>query len=89
MICPVGIASDLYRFAGGEGRRPLGRMISYAKAAMEREMKVQEVIMRALAKKITWWPAAEIIGISDRQMRSGIDESQPIAARAWTPSTLA
>jgi hypothetical protein len=60
----------------------MGSMISYAKAAME-------AIMRALAKKITWWPAAEIIGISDRQMRSGIDESQPIAARAWTPSTLA
>jgi transposase len=32
-------------------------------------MKVQEVILRALAKRITWWQAAEIIGISDRQMR--------------------
>ena len=32
-------------------------------------MKVQEVILRAMAKKITWWQAAEIIGISDRQMR--------------------
>ncbi len=32
-------------------------------------MKVQEVILRALAKKITWWQAAEIIGISDRSMR--------------------
>lgn len=32
-------------------------------------MKVQEVILRAVAKKITWWQAAEIIGISDRQMR--------------------
>jgi hypothetical protein len=44
-------------------------MISYAKAVMERAMKVQEVILRAAAKKITWWQAAEIIGISDRQMR--------------------
>src|ERR1700739_323533 len=44
-------------------------MFSYPKAAMERAMKVQEVILRALAKKITWWQAAEIIGISDRQMR--------------------
>ena len=44
-------------------------MISYTQAAMERTMKVQEVILRALAKKITWWQAAEIIGISDRQMR--------------------
>jgi transposase len=44
-------------------------MDSYTKAAVERAMKVQEVILRALAKKITWWQAAEIIGISDRQMR--------------------
>ena len=44
-------------------------MISYTKAAMERAMKVQEVILRGLAKKITWWQAAEIIGISDRQMQ--------------------
>jgi transposase len=44
-------------------------MESYSKAAMERAMKVQEVILRAAAKKITWWQAAEIIGISDRSMR--------------------
>src|SRR2546426_773501 len=44
-------------------------MVSYSKAAMERAMKVQEVILRAMAKRITWWQAAEIIGISDRQMR--------------------
>jgi len=44
-------------------------MESYTRAATERAMKVQEVILRAAAKKITWWQAAEIIGISDRQMR--------------------
>src|SRR5664279_2343928 len=44
-------------------------MVVYSKAAMERAMKVQEVILRAMAKKITWWQAAEIIGISDRSMR--------------------
>src|ERR1700676_2158704 len=44
-------------------------MIFYAQAAMERAMKVQEVILRAMARKITWWQAAEIIGISDRSMR--------------------
>ena len=44
-------------------------MVGYSKAAMERAMKVQEVILRAMAKKITWWQAAEIIGISDRSMR--------------------
>ncbi len=42
----------------------------YPEAAMERAiMKIQEVILRAMAKRISWWQAAEIIGISDRQMR--------------------
>ncbi len=41
----------------------------YSEAAMERAMKIQEVILRAMAKRISWWQAAEIIGISDRQMR--------------------
>jgi transposase len=44
-------------------------MDSYPKAAMERAMKVQDVILQAMAKKITWWQAAEILGISDRHMR--------------------
>jgi transposase len=44
-------------------------MVSYTKAAVERAMKVQEVILRAMARKITWYQAAEIIGISDRHMR--------------------
>src|SRR6516164_8204660 len=47
----------------------MASMDCYSKAAMERAMKVQEVILRAMAKKITWWQAAEIIGISDRSMR--------------------
>src|SRR3954454_17031705 len=36
---------------------------------MERMMKVQEVLLRAMAKKITWWQAAEVIGVSARTMR--------------------
>jgi transposase len=44
-------------------------MESYSGAAMERAMKVQDVILQAMAKKITWYQAAEIIGISDRHMR--------------------
>src|SRR5499425_3732054 len=44
-------------------------MESYPRVAVERAMKLQEVILRALAKKITWEQAAEIIGIRDRQMR--------------------
>jgi hypothetical protein len=34
-------------------------MDSYSKTAME----------RAMAKKITWWQAAEILGFSDRHLR--------------------
>jgi transposase len=44
-------------------------MPKYSEVAWERAMKVQEVILRALAKRITWGQAAEIIGISDRSMR--------------------
>jgi len=32
-------------------------------------MKLQDVMLKAMAKKITWWAAAEIIGVSDRTMR--------------------
>ena len=32
-------------------------------------MKLQDVLLKAMAKKITWWDAAEIIGVCDRTMR--------------------
>jgi transposase len=38
-------------------------------AETERMMKVQEVILKAIAGKLKWWEAAEIIGVSDRTMR--------------------
>ena len=44
-------------------------MFSYSKAAMERMMKVQEVLLRAMARKITWFQAAEILGFTDRHLR--------------------
>src|ERR1700722_17745851 len=44
-------------------------MEAYPRAAMERAMKVQDVMLQAMAKKITWWQAAEVLGISDRHMR--------------------
>jgi hypothetical protein len=34
----------------------------YSAAEMERMMKIQDVLLKAMAKKITWWSAAEIIG---------------------------
>src|ERR1700674_1504534 len=36
---------------------------------MERMMKLQDVLLKAMAKKIRWWEAAEIIGVTDRTMR--------------------
>lgn len=41
----------------------------YPKPALERAMKIQEVILRAMSGQIHWIQAAEILGISDRQMR--------------------
>jgi transposase len=38
-------------------------------AEMERMMKVQEVILKAMAGSLKWWEAAEIIGVTDRTMR--------------------
>src|ERR1700692_1319009 len=36
---------------------------------MERMMKLQDVLLKAMAKKISWADAAEIIGVSCRTMR--------------------
>ncbi|WP_337287769.1 ISNCY family transposase [Candidatus Methylomirabilis sp.] len=42
---------------------------TYPASAVERAMKVQEVILRAMDGRLKWYQAAEILGISDRQMR--------------------
>ncbi len=60
-------------------------------------MKVQEVILKAIAGSLKWWEAAEIIGVSDRTMRrwreryqdNGYDDypiniNHPAAARRAT-----
>src|SRR5499433_2689624 len=44
-------------------------MDSYSKTAMERALKIQEVLLRAMARKITWFQAAEILGFTDRHVR--------------------
>jgi transposase len=44
-------------------------MGSVPAAIVERAMKMQEVVLRGMAKRMTWWQAAEVISISDRQMR--------------------
>ena len=54
--------------------------IIYPRTATERAMKLQEVLLRATSGKIKWWQAAELIGISERQMRrwrKRLDEQGP------------
>src|SRR5262245_56349665 len=44
-------------------------METYPRAAVERAMKVQEVLLRAVGEKITWAQAGEVLGLCERQMR--------------------
>jgi transposase len=41
----------------------------FAAAAVERAMKIQEVLMRALSGGITWLQAADILGLNPRSLR--------------------
>jgi transposase len=57
-------------------------MDSYTQGAVERAMKIQEVMLQAMAKKISWWQAAEILGISDRHMRRWRERYEEFGFRA-------
>jgi transposase len=50
---------------------------------MERMMKLQDVLLKAMAKKITWWQAAEIIGVSDRTMRRWRERLEADGYKGW------
>ncbi len=43
--------------------------MAYPTGAVERAMKVQEVILRALSGQLTWLQAADILGRSPRSIR--------------------
>jgi transposase len=66
--------------------------IIYPRTAAERAMKLQEVLLRATAGKIKWWQAAELMGVSERQMRrwrKRLEEQGPkglLDRRRGTPS---
>jgi hypothetical protein len=65
----------------------------YPRTGAERAMKLQEVLLRATSGKIKWWQAAELIGISERQMRrwrKRLEDQGPkglLDRRRRTPST--
>ena len=44
-------------------------MEGYPMPAVERAMKVQQVILKAMSGQLQWWQAAEILGVSCRTMR--------------------
>ena len=44
-------------------------MGDYPSPAVERAMKVQAVILKAMSGQLQWWQAAEILGVSCRTMR--------------------
>ena len=44
-------------------------MQQYPGRAVERAMKIQEVMLRAVSGEMHWFQAAEILGISPRQMQ--------------------
>src|ERR1700758_1757708 len=64
----------------------------YPRTAAERAMKLHEVLLRATTGKIKWWQAAELIGVSVRQMRrwrKRLEEQGPkglLDRRRGTPS---
>jgi transposase len=41
----------------------------YPEPAVERAMRIQEVVLRAMSGQLSWLQAAEIIGVTPRQMR--------------------
>ena len=64
----------------------------YTRTAAERAMKLHEVLIRATTGKIKWWQTAELMGISERQMRrwrKRLEEQGPkglLDRRRGTPS---
>ena len=64
-------------------------MERYPKAAVERAMKVQEVMLRAIARKITWFQAAEILGITIGICDAGAGvTSRGVLTGCWTAGAV-
>jgi hypothetical protein len=68
-MCPVELTRDLSAEQDSGAEPPRF-------SAMERMMKRQDVILKAMAKKISWLDAAEMIGVCDRTMRRKREEYQ-------------
>jgi hypothetical protein len=75
----------LSAWRGSEGRWVVDQTWQYSAAEMERMMKVQDVLLKAMAKKITWW-AGRLLGGQSR-LKAGCGQncppSNPCRALAW------
>ena len=62
--CPVELARDLPLKGGGRTEHSVGRKqkATMLRSRLGADDKVQEVILRAMAKKAVWWQAAEKTG---------------------------
>src|SRR5436309_129051 len=58
--------------------------MAYSRGAVERAMKVEEVILRAIDGKLTWVQAADILGYSLSFAKSAPEGDRP-AVRAHRP----
>ena len=56
MICPVELIRDLSALEESGGTlEEVESTQQYSASEMERMMKLQDVLLKAMAKKITWW----------------------------------
>jgi hypothetical protein len=62
---------------------PEGDAMAYPLGAVERAMKVRDVILQALAGKLTWIQAGEILGRSARSMRRMRARRSPRCSGCW------
>lgn len=56
---------------------------NYSGSEMERMMKLQDVLLKAMAKKITWWQVAEIIGVTAGRCAGGENDWRNTATAGW------
>ena len=71
MICPLPRASEMSALTAA-ARGAIGAeegLYDLPRRAVERAMKVQDVIMRAMSGALAWLHAAEILGIDPRSLR--------------------
>ena len=69
MMCPVSLARDLSALTSGGGAWKGGFQPGVLSCGSGADDELQDVLLKAMAKKMRWWEAAEIIGVSDRTMR--------------------